>query len=379
MGASARAHPDVVVVGGGPAGVAAAVGLARSGARVVLLERDATPRFKPGEILEPTVKYPLLELGLLSRFESLGSLPIAGNLSIWGTDEIVEADVVFNPHGSGYLVDRMRMEEWLIEEARLAGVVVVQGHSDIEVRAGTRCAVAWLESGRRRHARPGLVVDATGRGAGLIRGGGRTRVDALVALLAYVPASPESARDQRLYLEAGPEGWWYSAPLPDGRSVVAFMTDADLVPLGMERRLEMLRRRLAQTRITRRRVADGQHVVAVHTRPAMSTRRHSISGRGWVAIGDAASTYDPLSGAGVAVAMSKGTALARLVAACPDVERAVAAYTEAENAAFEDYMVSYRRTYARERRWPRAVFWRRRQGAVANRSKNVRSYERGLQ
>jgi hypothetical protein len=30
------------------------------------------------------------------------------------------------------------------------------------------------------------------------------------------------------YVEADPEGWWYTALLPEGRRVLAFHTDADL-------------------------------------------------------------------------------------------------------------------------------------------------------
>src|SRR5262245_9168136 len=115
---------DVAIVGAGPAGSAAAIALARAGARVVLLERDATARFKPGEILEPTIKYSLAELGLSSAFAPSAGLSLHGKLSIWGSTAPVEADVTLNPHGAGHLVDRRRVEDWLIAEAQRAGVIV---------------------------------------------------------------------------------------------------------------------------------------------------------------------------------------------------------------------------------------------------------------
>lgn len=53
--------PDVVVVGGGPAGSVAATLLADSGHRVVLLERDRFPRYHIGEsLLSATM--PIIEL-----------------------------------------------------------------------------------------------------------------------------------------------------------------------------------------------------------------------------------------------------------------------------------------------------------------------------
>ena len=50
---------DAVIVGAGPAGCAAAIGLARAGARVVLYHRKAAPGCRPGEIIEPTFRIAL--------------------------------------------------------------------------------------------------------------------------------------------------------------------------------------------------------------------------------------------------------------------------------------------------------------------------------
>src|SRR6266852_2123412 len=54
---------DVIVVGGGPAGSAAAAWLARSGLRVILFERDSFPRFHIGESLLASVNDVLGAIG----------------------------------------------------------------------------------------------------------------------------------------------------------------------------------------------------------------------------------------------------------------------------------------------------------------------------
>src|SRR3954462_13803970 len=63
---------DVVVMGGGPAGASAATLLAERGHRVVLLEKDAHPRFHIGESLLPA-NVPLFEkLGVAKEVAAIG-------------------------------------------------------------------------------------------------------------------------------------------------------------------------------------------------------------------------------------------------------------------------------------------------------------------
>lgn len=64
---------DVIVVGGGPAGSTAASWLARTGRRVVVLERERFPRFHIGESLLASVNDVLAEIGGITRRNSLGA------------------------------------------------------------------------------------------------------------------------------------------------------------------------------------------------------------------------------------------------------------------------------------------------------------------
>ena len=61
---------DVLIIGGGPAGCAAAAILAEFGRRVLVLEREKFPRYHIGESLIPFSYQPLARLGLIPRMKA---------------------------------------------------------------------------------------------------------------------------------------------------------------------------------------------------------------------------------------------------------------------------------------------------------------------
>src|SRR5215471_13684235 len=60
-------HYDVIIIGAGPAGSAAAAVLAEKGRRVLVLEREKFPRYRIGESLLPFTFQPLQRLGLIEK------------------------------------------------------------------------------------------------------------------------------------------------------------------------------------------------------------------------------------------------------------------------------------------------------------------------
>ena len=94
------------------------------------------------------------------------------------------------------------------------------------------------------------LIDATGRGgAGL--GGPPTRSDRLVANVVIFEAAPDDV-DARSWVEAVKGGWWYTAPVPGHRRVLAYFTDSDLLCDSPIRTGESLLARLDETSHIRR-------------------------------------------------------------------------------------------------------------------------------
>jgi len=353
-------HADAVIIGAGPAGSAAALGLARTGARVILCERAGVIGRKPGEIVEPTVRLSLAELGVLQSFEELNSLTLAGSFSMWDPGPPVDFSGIMNPYGHGALIDRGRFESWLISAAADAGVRVLRLRRSRVVRgAHGRWDVICAGQDDTTVVATPIMIEATGRGNSVLGHGKRDAPDKLIALLTYGALGPGPI-DQRLLLEASEDGWWYAAPIPGGKAVIAFMTDPDLIPSSSLGRAAYIRQKLETTTLIRGLAAKMQSTSRLVGFPANGSIKQTIHGTNWVSIGDAAATYDPLSGRGVALALAKGVAIARLVSQSCDAAEAFRRYADAERATFSDYTREHRETYRRAATRHRSAFWARR-------------------
>jgi flavin-dependent dehydrogenase len=352
---------DVAVAGGGPAGCAAALVLARAGRRVLLV--DEPPRLKVGEGLPPAARRVLDALGVLGRVAADGHRPSYGNLSSWGSRELVPTDFVFGADGPGWQLDRVRFDASLRDAAREAGA---------EVREGAWIWHADRLPGRRAWEVPlgddvvecGWMIDATGRRSALARkeGAVRTPGDAQVAFHARFRAPSEDDQDGRTLVEAAPDGWWYTALVPGGERVVAYLSDSDLA--GREAlEPEGFAARLAATLHVRTLLEEFGYEMDAEPRgaDASGARLDRFRGEGWVAAGDAALSFDPLSSQGMLTALYSGMKAGEAVHAQLSGD---ASALEAYESRLEEVWAAYRENraahYAAEMRWAARPFWRRR-------------------
>jgi len=362
---------DVLIIGGGPAGAAAALTLARYSALRVGLADRGQPHAQPvGEVVSPAL-YPLLEyLGFDREVVASHHLPAYGHAAAWGSATVHSRDYIFGGQGPGLHLDRRGFDAMLAQRARELGVSWLADTGVSALEPGWRCQLQ-PRGGPARPATARFVIDASGRGASVARATGvaRHRHDQLVAVCAYYEQVPHEASSQGTFIEATEHGWYYAAPLPGQQFVVSFLTDQDLLlPSQVQQQWD------AQLRATRylRQLADyvrlGQPT-QLTTRTAHTQFTPCPVGAAWVPAGEAAVAFDPLSSMGIGFAVSTGIEAARVAEAyCQRGADTSAAYGQHLQRLFTEYQQQHAAQYGGEARWPQAPFWQRRQAQLVARA-----------
>jgi len=346
-------HADIAILGAGPAGCAAALTLRRYLPELAIaLVSEAEPTGSAvGEALSPGA-LPLMQyLGIQPDFHAVPNVKAGGTASAWGTGEVMERAYLFSGAGHGWLLDRRRFNSWLVDQVHAAGAAVVTARARLCGEAGD-----WHLAGATITAT--TIIDATGRAALLARhcGAARVRQDHLVADASWYELGTVADTTPGILVEAGPTGWWYSAGLPQGRAVAMFMTDAALL------KQEDPASRLSMAPATAARLGAWRPTGETALRPAWSQTLSTVAGSGWVATGDAAAAFDPLSSLGIGFALRSGIEAARVAAAdLAQDDGPREAYLDSVRRITADYRRRLTALYRQERRWADAPFWASRQ------------------
>jgi flavin-dependent dehydrogenase len=213
------------------------------------------------------------------------------------------------------------------------------------------------------------LVDATGRRSFIARrlGIAREDNDRLLAFAAtFRPTTPGDV-DSLSFVDSAADGWWYTALMPSGERVVVFFTDADEPAAVAAKSGSGFLAALATTRHVSQRVARFGYEMTGFPRglDARSSRLERFHGPGWVAVGDAAVSFDPLSSQGLVAALDAGTKAGQALATeLRDGAAMLGQYAEESAKGYQAFLDQRRRYYGYETRWSDRPFWERRQQSV---------------
>jgi flavin-dependent dehydrogenase len=359
---------DVVIVGGGPAGCATALALAEpSSSRILLVEAGRYQTARVGESIPPDTSAVLQALGIWDDFLREGHAPCLGSCSSWGDDALGYNDFLFNPLGYGWHLERQRFDAFLVRKVAERGCAVRQGtrlDGCEGVADGFRLRLGG-DDGRKHEIRARFVVDASGMRSCVSRSMGASRrfVDQLICVTAYFEPAGNAGFPGLTMLEAIEYGWWYAARLPTDRIAVAVASEADIIKRKALRHgdgfiAELKRTRHIAPQLAGWRFVDGSQMISA----APSFLLDEVGGNGWLAVGDAASAYDPISSQGIHKALSDGVRAAQAIAAfLQGSTQALDDYRAAMAPRFQHYLEGRNFFYGLEKRWPASPFWTTRQ------------------
>ena len=291
---------QVCVVGGGPAGAATSLQVARLGYSVVLLEADTFHRPHVGESLAPGI-VPLLDrIGVRQVVEQAGFLRSPPPLVFWA-GRIATSRGTTAPEAGGLLVDRGVFDLLLLNAARRAGVRVIRPAKAL--RAEHLGPLDWKITAKRPDGnlmvRAAFLVDACGRRS-LLPGQRRHLAVPTVAMYAYWRQVPSTVAEPRI--EAGLRQWYWAAPLAEGVwNAIVFVAPSDLTGCATEGSTYC--RLLAESELLRD-ILCGRCTTSVRVCSASPVAAEEPVGGDWLKVGDAAIAMDPLAAQGVQAAIA---------------------------------------------------------------------------
>lgn len=296
-----------LIIGGGPAGAAAAILLARNGRQPVLVERSTGPHDKVcGDFLSAAAMRSVAALGV-----DLAELAPAAitHVCLVRKETCATARLPFPACG----VSRRVLDEALLAEARGAGAKVLRGHAVRRLHRTKRGLVA--EGDGFGSIEPEAVFLATGKHE--LRGAARAarRSTGLVGLKTYVALAPEqfAAIANTVELVLVPGGYVGLQPIEHGRAVLCMLLPAEALrhagpwpaPLDFV---------CSESRHLARRLSGARMLLPRPLAIACIPYGYIHRGRdeaGLFRLGDQAAVIPSLTGDGVAIALNS----ARLAAA----------------------------------------------------------------
>lgn len=317
---------DLIVIGGGPAGSTVATLVAEQGHRVLLLERDAEPKFKIGESLIPATYWTFKRLGLLEKLRT-SHFPQKYSVQFYSRTGKASSPFYFfqtNPHESAvtWQVLRSEFDEMLLDNAKEKCVEVQRGIRVREVLFEDDTATGVVVqgvNGNRETLNATVVADSTGQRSLIGRQLGLNTVEPNLKMASLFTHYEGGHRDEGIDEGATlilhtkeKDSWFWSIPLPYNRTSIGVVGELDYLlqnrrdANGRLDTQQIFTEELAKCTPLQQRLEGAKQLFPIQTTKDFSYRASRIAGNHWVLIGDAFGFLDPVYSTGLFLALKSG-------------------------------------------------------------------------
>ncbi len=361
---------DVLILGAGVAGCTAALAIKQLDAdlNILIVDRKSAAfnisneEVRIGETLPPHAATRLRELGLWEGFQQANFQRSYGTSAAWGTDELYHNEFIASPYGYGWHIDRNKFDQLLINKCIQEGI---QFRFETSFTNKTKVQEGWevglLCNKKEINLECKFLVDSTGKKAFLASkfGAKKIKSDQLIGISKAYESTNHELSGSGAMVESVSNGWWYSSKLEDNSAILCFMTDADISKKESLIDEQNFEYQLSKTKYTKLRV--GKSISDMQVKAAHTQILDRITSDGWLAVGDSASSYDPLSALGVfkALNMSKYASFA-IMDYLKNNKIGLHRYEKIIRSEFNSFLAKKDDYYCEEKRFMDEPFWSRR-------------------
>ncbi|HKA17647.1 MAG TPA: NAD(P)/FAD-dependent oxidoreductase [Blastocatellia bacterium] len=355
---------DAIIIGGGPAGSAAAISMSQRGARVLVLEEKRMPRGKLcGEFITPEC-FPTLErLGVMQRMLAAGAQKISRVSLVAESGKSVEScipQMSDSDNQWAMSLSRSRFDQILFEGAREAGAECLEGYAasgcKFDDDYGTVEALSLKEGARVTFKAP-IIIDASGRNSRWMLGKQERlaghRGSRLYALKAHFTRVNGITDQVELYFFR--EGYGGFSRVEDNLVNLCFIVGESALKQAGGNASEVVKNTLMKNPLAAERLCQASVVGKWYSTGPLTFGRRRLSRDNVIAIGDASGMIDPFTGTGLQIAVRTGEmAAGALIEALgrsgsfPYREEHYNHQSERRMSLYESIQAGYRDQYERE-------------------------------
>lgn len=309
-----------------------------------------------GETLPPSALPLLKSLGLLPLFEENALAKTTGYHSAWGSSHVVDHNFYFNrPFQYGLKLNKEQLllalealqKEQVYPFKRLSGINEEVDGMSVTLDDGTKIAAKFL-------------VDATGRKrvVGKALGIAEKEHDQLMAFSAHLPRIRLPRLPHGVFVESFESGWGIVSELSEQTSVMTLYTTKSHEAKAGFMKYDCWPELLGDTQYLKSFLSPAEDIKVMGGN-ANTTRLASCAGKSWLAIGDAAMAFDPLSSHGITSGIYTASQAAEALKNSLESgnSEALDVYAERLEKIFGGYLEQKNQLYQQEKRWELSSFW----------------------